>query len=387
MRTAWRIALRSRLLLIGLAAWAVAAAWMGVIKGATLNWRQVLGQFDQSADQTLPATGVLISFWIFGPDAAPALRRDRRTTGLDERRWAAQRLLVACILTVVWCLLAIGASLLLSRLGPTVTVTSLAPWQASIELVLLRGLLVTAWAAALIHAVRLGPAVGLAVLAVTASLALKYLPDNPVLDVVRVLLPSAALRAWQAAPNISYYYPYGERVFQLCLLSGAVWTLIALYALFSRPGLREPRTSRPARRLGLRGWVAIPLAVGCLAAGAIIPSLTTSTLPVSARPFLLLERFAGTAPQQRAEDFLISLRTNPQRADRLSADGSARKTLGDAVWALANLSSGSTLLLDDVDDKGHAEVRVNGSPISLCMVKQEKGWLVSGVSGQEDCYQ
>ncbi|AZZ39902.1 MULTISPECIES: hypothetical protein [Acidipropionibacterium] len=388
MRTAWRIALRSPLLVVGLAVWAVVAAWMGVIKGVTLNWRQVLGGFDSMADQILPATCVLISFWVFGPDAQDSIRRDRRSTGLDERRWTAQRLLVACTLALAWCLLAGGASLALSRLGPALTVTALAPWPASIGLILLRGLLVTAWAAALIHAVRIGPAIGLAVAAVGVALALVYLPDNPVLDLVRVLLPTAALRALHAAPSI--YYPYGTRVLQLCLLSGAVWTVVALNALFSRPALREPRTTTTAtrgdRRRSLRGWIAIPLAAGCLAAGAVIPGLATATVPMNARPFLLLERFAGTSPQQRAEDFLLSLRTNSSRADRLSVDGSARRTLGDSVWAFASLPSGATVLLDRVDDKGHAQVRVNGSQMGLCMVKNEKGWLVSGVSEQEDCY-
>lgn len=384
-RTLWSLATRSRLAILLLFASAVG---FGLSRGrgsTVVNWRNLIEATNDQLDLILPALSLMAVLWMMGPDDRHGMLRDRSLQGLSTRSWRALQGGWAALIVLAWC----GAEIALTLLAQSGTTIYGHPrWVEALCMIMVKVAVLTLWWTALVRLVGYRNSMILGLGAVVLGWIAVFGPSSPLGDMLRVIVPTSALRVLRPTVLLdSANYALGPVVVFASLVSLGVWSLGALCALIA-DGWRTPRravgTPRRDGRASVSRLLVVPLLIS-LAAGFVVPRLVTETLPERLRPALALQAMTGRAPQQRATDFLLALRTAPSTADRLTVSGSARRTLGDFVWAYASLPAGTTFELVRVVDR-RASVVTNGTAHELCMLNVNDTWLVNGTPGSRGCF-
>lgn len=381
MTTAWRLASRSRWVLLLALVSAILVGWSLGSPRVEVNVRDVIQWFCSGVDRSLPVAMVLMTVWVFGPDDRPGLSRDRQAMGCPPRRWILQRLAWTAAAGSCWILVGLATAIVTSKLGGAASGDG--RWLLPVGLVFLSAFLLIVWTAALNKVLGSSRAAVIMLCVSLAALGVEFFPPSGIAQLARVAIPVAALRAVHLRAD----FPGSNTLWWTCITVTIVWSLAAILALLSghQPGsgpnrIRLHHRPRISTRVGLT-ITCILCSLACIIGGALVPGWLTRSLPVTAQPWLLLQRSQGKAPEQQAAAFALALRTQPARAKLFTRPGASHRLI-QAQWAFAALPAGTRFTLVSIDHERHALVAATGTPLSLCLERSNDRWLVYDLPDQ-----
>lgn len=384
MRSAWRMAGRSRIALCLVALLAIVQGLQESTDEPT-HWRNVVQWLDQGIDPVSTLVAVLVCAWVIGPDSRPGVERDRACSGLSYRRWMCQRLLIIAVLLLSWWVLTAVTCFVFSDLGgPLMNEPT---WASALCLPVVRAWLVGLWTAGAVRRFGLRRGGVLMGILVVTTWVLPFTPDSPLATVLRVGDPVAALRAMQGSGS----FPWSRAVQLASFTCITICTCLAFWAAMRQPSLEEGgahirrRAGAAGPRPRMRRGIGLGLALVLVGVGGlVIPRAVTTEMPIQQRPYLRVEEMVGAAPEQQAEQFILSLRTNFRQAGRFVVGGDVKAAFGDYLWAVGSLSQGTTFTLQEVHAHDYAIVVSGERQIPLCMSGADGTWKVVGVHEDGD---
>ena len=185
MRSAWRMAGRSRIALCLVALLAIVQGLQESTDEPT-HWRNVVQWLDQGIDPVSTLVAVLVCAWVIGPDSRSGVERDRACSGLSYRRWMCQRLFVIAVLLLSWWVLTAVTCFVFSDLGgPLMNEPT---WASALCLPVVRAWLVGLWTAGAVRRFGLRRGGVLMGILVVITWVLPFTPDSPLATVLRLSL-------------------------------------------------------------------------------------------------------------------------------------------------------------------------------------------------------
>ncbi|NHI18649.1 hypothetical protein H9L10_15525 [Phycicoccus endophyticus] len=344
-----------------------------------------LGAAADAAPRLLLPFALVVALWMMCPDTDDRVGADRQALGLDAVRWTAARVVLICAVLLVGLGLFVVTRSLAALLLPGSPPSADVAIPRLLTIAVLSSTLFGLWAGSLLRGRRTATALMVSLTTVMITVAVAFAPRGGLGDLVRSLWPVSALRVIAGggegvAPQVG-----ATAVASICLVT--LWAVFRLSMSESSPSRGTTSPGGDGRRLTFRSVAAVGVAA-CVAAGSVLPTFLTRTLPWSSRPSTVLQQLSGTDPAARTRTFLEAVWThNTAAADSLTAQASAARTIGPFRQVVGARPPTLDVHVVDIGSEGTAAVVADGfaQSVTFCMSRRRGAWIVESLSTRQVC--